>query len=545
MKLLFKNIFIATVLLLSLSACVENDPEYHKFPSDKVMFTYAVDGKYELDFLVGSRIQFTNTSVATGACHWDFGDGEPVEEGQATAQNPYHKYTKAGKFTVTLTIEGEGSVYLPIMINDIIPSLKVNPLEEVCVINDVPISLSVELRNPNESDVPEYTWVLPEGTTLLDNPIEGNVYVGDNPGRMTFKNVGSQKVTLKTILGGKQLQDAVVNVQVGTPTPAKTIYYAAKAGNIMAYKLVTNVPQGTKVLPFDLGIKSGAHPLNMRFFEPTQTLFVFDCGVQFTYTGTPETSGDGKISALSADASSAETVLANGGNAFNDPFYGYVDDTYIYFGDRNVGIRRVGINTRNASLSAEDPYFVQNNTLGYYGKPWQYGAMNASFSKVADKWYWAKTNGGSGIFRFKDSDIGQTTVPAKIIFPNAFVKSFVVDTKNQMLYAVIRDKGFVAVPLADIAANDKEEKDTEENQYLKVKFSSDSEGSSGEYIDVCQMIVDDTDGSVYFGYRKADADVEPTGLKRWNPANPTKLETVVDGVRIYGITINNTLTKLF
>ena len=49
----------------------------------------------------------------------------------------------------------------------------------------------------------------------------------------------------------------------------------------------------------------------------------------------------------------------------------------------------------------------------------------------------------------------------------------------------------------------------------------------------------------YFGYRKADADKEPTGLKRWNPANPTKLETIVDGVRIYGIAINNTETKLF
>ena len=114
-----------------------------------------------------------------------------------------------------------------------------------------------------------------------------------------------------------------------------------------------------------------------------------------------------------------------------------------------------------------------------------------------------------------------------------------------MLYAIIRVKGFYAVPLDDIEANDKAEKDTEEGSYLKVSFSSDSEGSSGEYIDVCQMIVDNTDGSVYFGYRKADADKEPTGLKRWNPANPTKLETIVDGVRIYGIAINNTETKLF
>lgn len=542
----FKYIFITTILLLSLSACVENDPEYNVFPGDKISFTYAVDGKYELDFLVGSTIQFTNTSKVEGNYRWDFGDGEPVEDGQATAKNPFHKYTKAGQFIVKLTIDGEGEVAVPLMINDIIPSIKMKPIEDICVINEVPIELDVELRNPDESAIPEYTWVFPEGTTLVDHPEVESTYKGENPGPMKFKNVGSQKVTLKTTLGGRELQDATFNVQVGTPVPAKTIYYAAKAGNIMAYKLITGVPEGTKNLPFDLGIKSGAHPLNMQFHDASQTLFVFDCGAQFTYTGTPDNAGDGKILAISPDGTGNEMVLANGGNAFADPFYGYVDDTYIYFGDRNVGIRRVGINIRNSSLAADEPYFVQNNTLGYYGKPWQYGAMNACFTKIGDTWYWAKTNGGGGIFRFKDSDIGGSNVPAMTIFPDGFVKSFVVDTKNQMLYAIIRERGFYAVPLADIEANDAQSKNTNpDSKYLKVEFSSDSEGSSGEYIDVCQMILDDSDGSVYFGFRKAEADKEPTGLKRWNPANPTKLETLVEDVRIYGIAINNTETKLF
>ena len=95
-------------------------------------------------------------------------------------------------------------------------------------------------------------------------------------------------------------------------------------------------------------------------------------------------------------------------------------------------------------------YAISNNCLLYTS--WQYGAMNACFTRVGDTWYWAKTYGGGGIFRVKDSDINGTTVPAKIIFPNAFVKSFVVDTENRMLYAIIREKGFYAVPLDDIEA---------------------------------------------------------------------------------------------
>ena len=84
------------ILILAFSficyACVENDPDIETFPSDDVNFKYEVIGDYKIDYLVGSQIQFTNTSVVKGACTWDFGDGTPV----SNEENPIHKYEVAG-----------------------------------------------------------------------------------------------------------------------------------------------------------------------------------------------------------------------------------------------------------------------------------------------------------------------------------------------------------------------------------------------------------------------------------------------------------------
>ena len=538
-----RNIGLTVVLLASLSACVENDPTYNVYPSDDVAFTYCVTN-------VGSTIQFTNTSALSGACTWEFGDGET-----STEPNPTHTYNLPGQYEVKLTVGGEFTTR-PLLINDIKPTIVAKTENDaVCVINDVEVTLEVTLRNPAASAQPEYTWVLPEGTTLVDHPENtSNTYVGENPGRLTFKNIGSQTITLKTTLGGRALQDVKANVQVGTPNASKTLYYAVKSGNIMAYKLDYNVPEGSSNSPFDLGVKSGAHPLNLLFHN--DILYVLDCGTQFTYINDTENNrGDGKITAVAKDGSSMETVLSNVGNtAFNDPFYGWIDSEMLYFADRNTGIRRIGVNERNLALNTSDAkfdYFVMNNRLEYYGNPWQYGAMNACFAKVDGLWYWGKTYGGGGIYRFADSDISTVDIsrgsnpPYAVIFPDEFVKSFVIDTNNQILYAIIRDKGLFAVPMADISANDASKTNTKaDNKYLVASFKSDSDGSTGEFVDVCQMVLDSSDGSVYFGLRADEGSTEPSGIKRWNPAT-RQLETVVSGVSPYGIALNDNLSNLF
>jgi len=93
-----RNISLTVVLLASLSACVENDPTYNVYPSDDVAFTYHITNEgYELDYLVGSTIQFTNTSAISGTCTWDFGDGET-----STDVNPTHTYSLPGQYEVNL-----------------------------------------------------------------------------------------------------------------------------------------------------------------------------------------------------------------------------------------------------------------------------------------------------------------------------------------------------------------------------------------------------------------------------------------------------------
>ena len=188
-----RNISLTVVLLASLSACVENDPTYNVYPSDDVAFT----------------IQFTNTSAISGSCTWDFGDGET-----STDVNPTHTYSLPGQYEVKLTV-GDDYTTRPLLINDIKPTIVAKTEDDrLCVINDVEVTLEVTLRNPAASEEPEYTWVLPEGTTLLDHPeITGNTYTGENPGRLVFKNIGSQTITLKTTLGGRALQDVKANVR--------------------------------------------------------------------------------------------------------------------------------------------------------------------------------------------------------------------------------------------------------------------------------------------------------------------------------------------
>lgn len=106
----------------------------------------------------------------------------------------------------------------------------------------------------------------------------------------------------------------------------KTIYYAVKKGNIQALKLVHDAPDNVKIYPFDLGVKSGQHPYNLLFSD--SQLYVLDAGKQIGYIDDVDGNlGDGKISVISKDGASVETMLTNNQKtAFNDPHFGYIDE---------------------------------------------------------------------------------------------------------------------------------------------------------------------------------------------------------------------------
>ena len=547
----FKYIlFIVTSL--ACYSCIENDPDIENFPNEKVAFSYEVIGDYKVDYLVGSTIQFTNTSAEVGACVWDFGDGTP----KSTESNPQHKYESAGLYNVTLTIENVGKRVCNLLVSDIFPTVSMKEIDGICEVNKTFVELSVSLPNPENKEV-EYQWIFPEGT-VDENLVPVTTSNAENPGKLKFLNVGSQKIILKTKLGGRTLQEGVIKVPVGYMEDVKTIYYAVKKGNIQALKLVHDAPDNVKIYPFDLGVKSGQHPYNLLFSD--SQLYVLDAGKQIGYIDDVDGNlGDGKISVISKDGASVETMLTNNQKtAFNDPHFGYIDENQkmLYYTDRNTGIRRLALSERNLLLDVTNSkydYFVQNDKLGYYKNGYDYGAMNASFTKTSDgTWWWPKTFNNPGIFRFKDSDIGSSSVPSNgMTAGGLFIKSLAIDEQRQMVFLAVREgatSGIYAIPMSAIP-NESAGQTALQNSiknYLIKELVSDSEGSSGEYIDICQMVLDPEDGSVYFGYRADPPSSVKSGLMRCYPDGGTyKVETVIEGVEIYGVAINHKKSKLF
>lgn len=538
--------------LFSLS-CVDHIADIEDLPNPDVAFNYTViDNTYQLDYYVGATVQFVSTSAAVGECTWDFGDGTT-----AIGTTVTHKYLTAGNYTVKLTVGEVGYQTKPIFISDIKPivSLKSNNMVEVIT---TLVGFNVELPNPQQLSE-EYYWIFPEGSIDAN----GNVittFSGKDPGQVKFSNVGSQKITLQVKLGDRQLEDGVIKVPVAYNQAVPTLYYAVKGGNIMALKLATNPPADMKINPFDMGTKSGQHPLNILFNDTS--LYVLDCGKQFTYVNDADANlGDGRIFVMSKDGAKVETMITNSGAAFNDPFYGYIEGTQLYFADRNTGISNIALKERNRSLSRADfPYYVENARLGYYGQGLSYGAMNAGFGKINGVWYWCKTFNGNGIFRFTDADILTTAITGNGVLPTSGValegmspKSFLWDSKNQVIYFTIWDTGYEGLYRCTLNQFNAIKARTDLAPYKKtlangktvtpITEAGKGEGSAGEFIGISQLALDDNTGSVYFGLRSADTAVK-SGLMRYNPSTGF-IEHVIEGVEVYGVAVNKTKSKLF
>jgi PKD repeat protein len=489
---------------------------------------------------------------------WDFGDNtEPV-----TGKVVTHKYATEGTYQVKLTVGGMKFNRKPILVKDIVPIMAVDPIEGgICEVLSTPVSISVELPNP-ENLQEEYLWIFPLGTTDENgNPIATSTL--QDPGKVKFSHVGSQTVRLQVKLAGRQLEEGKVNVQVAYNQEVPTLYYAVKGGNIMALKLVSNKPAGMNIYPFDMGVSSGKRPLNIVFNDPS--LYILDCGQQFTFVDDAAgILGDGRIMVMSKDGSKVETMLSNvGGAAFNDPFYGYIEGSNLYFANRNTGISRIALNARNKIYStSEFPWYVQNATLGYYGNGYSFGSMNACFTKINGTWHWCKTFNGTGIFRFTDGDIlpapitgGQPAPSAGVALSGMSPKSLVWDSKNQLIYFTVYDTGYEGLYRCTLAQFDAiggtrgnlapyKITTTNGKTVTPITETGKGEGSSGEFIGICQLAIDEATGDVYFGLRSAIPNEVKTGLMRYNKTT-NKIEHVIEGVEIYGVTINNNKSKLF
>lgn len=556
------KLFAWAVVSLLLVSCVNNVPVEEELPQDAVSFDYRINGDYTLDYYVGSVITFNNTSPTQGTPKWEFGDGTTAEGDKVE-----HFYTVAGTYKVKLTI-GDYSKSQVIMISDIKPLLSINPIEGgLCEVNTTKVSFSLEVPNPQNLPL-EYEWIFPSNTkNASGNPMA--TCTDRLPGELVFGNVGSQAVRLHVKMDGRELEEGVINVQVGYNQPVPTLYYAVQGGNIMAYKLIADAPEGMMVSPFDMGVASGQHPFNLLFKD--SSLYILDCGKQFYYVNDEDgVLGDGKITVMSKDGSKVETMLTNAGQAaFDDPFYGYIEDGYLYFANRNTGIMRILLSERNAIFSHTTyPYYVQHTTLGYYNNGWSYGSIGGCFGKVEGVWYWTKFYNGTGIFRFKDSDIlpsiiaqgDETNVPKDgIALGGMRPKSFAYDKQLQKFYFTIWDSGYagfyactldelnaIGTTKANLAPYKKLTADGLEFEPNSTGKPVTVEGHGDEIVAICQMALDEATGCVYFGYRNThnDPTCAPSGIYRYNPTTD-KIESVIEGPLVYGLVVNNNPSKLF
>ena len=559
MKNLFKLLLLC-LFTINFTACKEHIPEVEDLPEEKLNFTYQVIGDaYTLDYYVGATIKFYPTVDVTTDCVWNFGDGSEEVAGDSIE----HKFTTAGTYVVTLKANGftkSNEIY----ISDIKPIVTLIQEDSLCEVMTSYISFEVELPNPDNLPA-EYQWTFPEGTTNeAGETVASFVGLPEELGKIKFAKVGSQTVALQVLLDGRSLEVVKKNVQVALDTIAPTLYYATVGGNIMAVKIPATPTEGVVIEPYDMGVSSGQHMFNMLCYE--NKLYCLDAGKQYYYINDADgVLGDGQITIMAADASTIETMISNvGGPAFQDPFFGYIENGNLYYSDRNTGLIIVPLSTRNATYSATDfPYWVQNNTLGYYGKGLSYGAISSNLIKIDDVYYWGKTFNGRGIWRFKAGDIlaaqdDKAPAPASgslmTSLGTSFPKSFTYNPATQEFFLALygTGEGFYKMTIPELEAIKDVKNLTPYAKYfadgsacvqrVPTAATKDTEGAApDEPVGITQLAIDEVTGRVYFALRSDDVK---SGIVYYDPADD-KLHYLVEDVEAYAVTINSNPSKLF
>lgn len=584
MKSIYKLGFIGVMAFAAVS-CVENEPEYQKFADPDVDFTYNVAGdQYLTDYYVVSTIEFNNVSSKTGTCTWDFGDGTELQSNDKVVS---HKYTTAGNYDVTLTIDGVGTCTYPLMISDIVPKLTIDSVsnnDELIELNKTAISFNLTLPNPENLKV-KYEWYFPEGTSYEDgSAVPDNMFVGyadetgkvDYPAQMVkFKNIGSQQVLIRTYFDtegeNRRLADAYLNVQVASSVEAPTLYYACKKGNIKAMKLIDQslLPEGTQILPYDMGATAGEMPANILFAEydvtdeegnttKQQCIFTLDRGKQYIYINdTGSVLGDGKITAMNVDGTNVNTVVSNVGKAaFMDPYFGFILGRELYYSDRHYGVSKIDVGVRGqaetqntSDAQYRGSYVWQNNFLPYYGRGMAWGAFPRGIQKDSKGvWWYGVDNAGKGIFRFTDSDIKTSQSEAEtsplpdfpILASTTSLNSFAVDEVNNALYVWGNDgasEGFYHYDLAD------------PSKYVKHEAMAAATENSSVVEKICtsQLAVDSEGKRVFFAFRpEPGAETKYKAGIYYYDLNDNTVKTYgISTDEAFGICINPNKSKLF
>ena len=451
-----------------------------------------------------------------------------------------------------------------IVLENSVEKIKINADNDPIIVNTA-LTLQAGKYYTARQGKKQYQWLFPEGTQNAATGAAITSYEGETTPSLVFTTVGSQKVTLITTINGVRLPSEVMTINVAGNQALPTLYYATVQGNIMAYKLANATQSQTvKYQPYDLGFYA-EHAFNLLFKD--SLLYVLDAGKQFGYMSDYYGAGDGKISVLSKDGSRVETMLNNLGQfAEDDPYFGYIEGDYLYYTDRNIGIVKLHLSDRQMMGEWGLPYYVQNNTLGYYNRNWSYGSINANIGKINGVWHWCKIYNGYGIFRFKDSDIlpapitrGEEIPQDGVMIEGVTPKSFVYVPKHNKILVHILDIGYNGLYACtyeelDAIGDSRNMLRPYAVTYNGQNFESNTtsnlpaiEGYNSEAVGICQMVYDETTDCVYFAYRNNSYNTSafpPTGIYRYN-VTTGEVTCLIEGVEAYGITVNNQPSILF
>ena len=361
------------------------------------------------------------------------------------------------------------------------------------------------------------------------------VFTEANSG-ITCKVPTSAVETYKAAAGWQYLNvvgDANIALKGENITMPYGLYYAGKDG------MIHGIGNMGEKATYDVG----GVPHTFQLVEFKNRIYGASAGVSFTYTATAGNEGDGKLFYISQiDGNTFQAVVLDnaGNNAYKDPMGLYIYGDTLYVNDRNVCVRKISADA--IALPQDYPSWMENNWMGYYNMNWVYGCIKAGFAITQEEGaplYWVGMRyNGNGIYRFKQENIGTSSVPGAVpdqtkyapILANVMSQpsAFYIDEANNHFYVYICagngiSAGLYRVNLDALLANPDPSDFSALNPILVDGSPIKLEGAAGSQETAITQLAPSEDGYLYWCYiapEDASKSVVGTPAEAFDATNP-------------------------
>jgi PKD repeat protein len=139
-------------------------------------------------------VAFTDTSTGTPTkWKWSFGDGT-----SSTQQNPKHKYSKAGKYTVTLTVTNAKGSNI-VTETDYIKVISKPAANFISSVTSGKAPLNVKFTDTSTGTASSWIWDFGDGSkSFVENPVHKYSKAGTYTVSLTVKNASGRNTVTKT-----------------------------------------------------------------------------------------------------------------------------------------------------------------------------------------------------------------------------------------------------------------------------------------------------------------------------------------------------------